>query len=581
MTTSTTTVYVVSALSVYLFAQPLIAAAPAFSDQTISAGLQTTHTFLAPGAYYRMLSGGAVGDFNNDGFQDLFVMSGGVVPDRLFINDGAGGFTDQAVAWGIDELHRGGVAAVGDYDNDGWLDLFVTSFAPDGANPGPGYNRLYHNNGNGTFTDVAASAGVNTSDPNQPNGLGAAFGDLDLDGDLDLYVSGWFPQSNISDPESLFNNGNHCYLNNGNGTFTDVSVAAGVDCTQTHGFSVCFADMDGDRFPELMICGDFQSSRYFANNANGSFTDVSILAGVDPDPATNAMGMALGDVNRDGLMDWYITSITGNRLFINQGGNTYSEISQAAGVDQGGWGWGALMLDVNHDMHVDILETNGWNDYGCAGCEDYPNHPAYVWINNGNLTFTDAAAASGLIHTGQGRGMVSFDFDNDGDRDIVIFSWLEDLKLFRNDLSGPGANWLRVFLDTGANNRLAPNGYGTRVVATAGGVSQYTMITGGNSYLGVSELSAHFGLAANATIDELRIEWNNGVVTTLNNVAANQTLTIVAGRPGDVNGDGVVDTADLGILIAAFGSSSVIADVNGDGTVDTADLGLLIANFGM
>ncbi len=554
------------------------AAPPAFSDQTVAAGVQTTHT--GSGLYYGMLAGGAAGDFNNDGYQDLYVISGASTPDRLYINNGNGTFTDQAAAWGIDGLHRGASATVGDYNNDGFLDLFVTSFGPAASSPAPGMNRLYKNNAGASFTDVAALAGVNTSDADEPNGLGAVFGDYDLDGDLDLYVTGWFGLPNINEPESYFNDGNHLYQNNGDGTFTNVTAASGTASTETHGFTACFADMNGDRYPEIMICGDYETSAYLSNNTDGTFTDDAVLAGIVPDPATNAMGMTLGDINRDGLMDWYVSSINGNRLFINQGSHTYNEISQTAGVNLGGWGWGALMMDMNHDQHLDLLETNGWFDTGCNGCDAYPNHPSYLWMNNGDMTFTDTAAASGFAHTGQGRGMISLDYDNDGDQDVVILSWQEDLMLLRNDLAGPDTNWLRVFLDTSANDRLAPDGFGAKVVATTGGVTQSGIICGKGSYLSASEFSAHFGLGSSAVIDELLIEWPNGVVTTMNNVAINQTLTVVAGAPGDCNGDGAIDTADLGILIAAFGSSTLIADINGDGTVDTADLGQLIANFG-
>ncbi len=576
MTSRTAKASILCVSGALLCAATVQASPPIFTDQTASAGVTCSHTFVFPGPFFKMIAGGAVGDFNNDGFQDLFVVAGGLTPDLLYINNGNGTFTDQATAWGVDEPHQGCAAATGDFDGDGWLDIYVTSWGLTADNAAAGKNRLYHNNGDNTFTDVAASAGVAMTDPDGPNGLGAAFGDYDLDGDLDLFITAWFADGAFGGP--LMTAGNRLFQNNGDGTFTDSTVTAGVDCPLVHGFAPTFADMNGDRYPELMITGDFQTTRYFTNNGDGTFTDNSVLAGVSPDPTTNAMGMAVGDFNNDGLFDWYVTSINVNALYLNMGGDTYTEMAGPAGVQLGNWGWGSLFGDYNNDGFLDIAETNGFcEDASCSPC---PCTPSHLWINNGDLTFTDMFAASGFDHTAPGKGMSNIDYDNDGDLDVVIFSYDSAMQLFRNDTTGADTNWLRLFFDTQANGRLAPNGFGVKVTATTGGISRHAQITGECNYQSVSEFSAHFGLGSSTVIDELLIEWPNGVVTTMNNVAANQNMTIVAGAPGDCNGDGAIDTADLGILIAAFGSSTLIADINGDGTVDTADLGQLIANFG-
>lgn len=255
--TLTTTVTAISSVS----AQVML------TNRTVEAGLNVIHSphkDIIPSAMQWMTGGMAVGDFNNDGHQDLFWICGGGDPDRLFINDGKGSFDEQAVAWGIDELHGGCGAAVGDYDGDGWDDIYVSSFGTVSEALEPGHNRLYHNNGNGTFSEVAEAAGVNYASQSVPGGFGAAFGDYDLDGDLDLMVTRW--GNEVS--------GDRLYQNNGDGTFTDVTdEALGAAIFGVWGFQPAFIDMNGDLYPELLIAGDFKESRYFVNNGDGTFTD--------------------------------------------------------------------------------------------------------------------------------------------------------------------------------------------------------------------------------------------------------------------------------------------------------------------
>jgi len=201
---------------------------------------------------------------------------------------------------------------------------------------------------------------------------------------------------------------------------------------------------------------------------------------------------------------------------------------------------------------------------------------------NGDMTFTDVASSSGLVHTHQGRGIAALDADNDGAMDIVIFAFDGPLRYYRNNiLNQAGTNWLRVFLDAGANPGIPPNGYGAIVRAVVGEQTFTRAITGGSHYLSQSELSAHFGLRDAPMVDELRIEWPNGLVTTINDVHVNQSITITAPAPTDLNGDGVVDGADLGLLLGAWGQEGpTLADLNGDGVVDGADLGTLLGGWG-
>ena len=224
------------------------------------------------------------------------------------------------------------------------------------------------------------------------------------------------------------------------------------------------------------------------------------------------MGQALGDFDGDLKLDWYVTSIyvagsgflTGNKLYYNLGDHLYQQWAIPSGVNAGGYGWGALATDFNHDGRLDIAETNG------AFSGNYQFEQSYLWLSDDDGTFVESAIASGLIHNGQGRGMIGFDYDNDGDRDIVIVGNGEPTRLYRNDLDTANARWLRVELDTRTHPGLAPHGIGSRVVAEFDGVEQLRYLHGGDAYLSHSELSAHFGAGTSMTAASLRVEWTDG-----------------------------------------------------------------------
>lgn len=514
---------------------PLYAQAT-FSDQTVSSGLVFTPSLDDSMAGVDMDIGGTVGDFDNDGFPDVFLLGGGGVADALFINNGDGTFTDQAASWGVAVLHRGHAATAGDYDGDGRQDIFVTSSGDMSDDPRVGQHRLYRNNGNGTFSEVAGTAGVNETSTTALVTRGAAFGDYDLDGDLDLFVCTWMDAFQETD-------GNRLFENNGDGTFSDATVAAGVMALDIHGFSPSFADMDGDLYPELLIAADYSSSRYFVNDTDGTFTDATSTSGTSED--NNGMGSAIGDLNNDGLFEWFVTSIyfnvsppnNGNYLYINQGGHLYQAVQPIAVID-GGWGWGTAACDFDHDGFVDLAETNGWKDL------EWEVESAYLYMNNGDpdasgiMTFTESHVTAGLMHTLQGRALLSLDYDRDGDMDLVITASNGSAYLFRNDITGAGTHWLEVVLDTSGDPGVAPNGFGTRLVATTGSVSRSAYVHGGASYLGRSQLVAHFGLENDAVIDQLDVYWGNGTTTTLTGLASDQILTLgppIAGASGEAS----------------------------------------------
>ncbi len=567
-----------------------LATPPSFVDDTVAAGLSNTHAFVGfdNGQYS---SGVSVGDFNNDGWQDVFVIKGGAsgLPDRLFINNGDGTFTDQAAAWGLTVAHRGKATCVGDYDNDGWLDLFVGSAGVWNQSVQPGQNKLYHNNGNGTFTDVAVAAGVNLPTVGTQGAWSASFGDYDLDGDLDLVHGGFVGGSSAAS--------NRLFRNNGDGTFTDVTAAALVftGAKPIAAFSETWVDMNGDRYPELLVgadfqgSGSFQGSRYYANNGNGTFTDLSNTSGTTLED--NGMGQTVGDFDRDGDMDWYVTTIQGfggdhNRLYRNNGNHSYTEVGATLGVGNGGYGWGTVAIDFNNDTYLDIAETN--EDAGTPGPQ-----VSRLWVQNSNGNFTEMSAAANCVKSGSGRGLVSFDADNDGDQDMIFTNNAGTLTFFRNTTTGPDTHWIRIFLNTmppaggvAGVTPLAPNGFGSFVKAKIGSITQTRAITGGVSFLGVSELSAHFGLSSHPTVDEVRVLWNDGTETVMNDVPGDQTITIYRypqGPASDLNEDGIVDGADLGLLLAGWGDCPrrgvCTGDLNDDGVIDGADLGLLLAEW--
>ncbi|MGE3164938.1 MAG: FG-GAP-like repeat-containing protein [Planctomycetota bacterium] len=531
-----------------------LASPPAFTNQTAGSGLASTHQATYSHGFP---AGGTVGDFNRDGWQDVFHAVGGGQPDRLFMNNGDGTFTNRATEWGIAANVQSTGGAVGDFDRDGWPDLFVSAY---------GQNRLYRNMGGTAFVNVAVAAGVAASAP-----FGGAFGDYDLDGDLDLAVVSW-----DSAPA------NRLYRNNGDGTFADVTATSGVGAAVSGitGFTVRFCDMNDDLYPEILWVGDFGTTRFLRNNGNGTFTNIAAAAGVAFDGTE--MGHAVADFDRDGDFDWYVTTINTNNLYRNNGNFQFTQIAEAAGVAFTGWGWGAVAVDFNHDARVDLAATSqGSGQYLFTNNTNFPG---------GALQFTSANA--GFQSGVSGRGLANFDYDNDGDQDLLVFPHTGALQLFRNDLvSADDTHWVRIFLDTAQDADLAPHGVGAVLWVTAGGITQLGRLDAGSNYQSQSELAVHFGLGTATVIDSITVVWPNGEVTTLVNVPADQVLTI-ASTPvlpvtlvrGDANDDGSVNLADaIRLLDYVFGGQLVDCvqslDSNGDLSVNVADVVFLLGHL--
>ncbi len=540
-----------------------------FSDQTAAAGVVCVYRSPVGMMANPMLAGAAAGDFDGDGWQDLFALGGGDGPDLLFMNNGDGTFTEQGATWGVDRRHLGSGVAVGDVNGDGWVDVYITSHGPADGPSGPGNHLLYMNQGGTGFVENAQAAGLAYASPAGTDGFGASFGDYDLDGDLDLIVCGWVSSSG----------GNRLFANDGNGVFTDVTKQAILfNLIDLHGFSPRFVDTDGDMYPEILIAADFQTSLYLKNNGDGTFSDMTTTSGTGLD--SNGMGATVGDFDNNGLIDWYVTSIhddfltdrSGNMLYMNQGSDVFVESSVALGVNDGGWGWGAVAEDFDNDGLLDIAETNGWSS------TQFFNERMYLFMNQGGTGFVDQAQAAGVNHTGQGRGLLSFDYDNDGDRDLVVLTNGGALELYRNDLVG--GNWLRVFLDRGNDWRVAPGGIGAKVAVTVGGQTQTRWLTTGSNYLSQSEVSAHFGFGVVGVVDEVVVTWPSGLERRMTNVGVDQTLVISACM-ADYSGDGVVGMSDLIGFMGMFDLQHRAADINGDGFVDVLDFFGFVGAYAM
>ena len=516
-----------------------------FTDVTAASGIGFRYGYEKPtiGSEPEVFGGGAAAaDYDGDGLVDVFVVRGDVGPNLLYRNLGRNRFEELGEYAGVAntksalENYRHSGPAFADVDGDGDLDLVVGGLEGDPA-------KLLRNEGDGTFADVTRGSGLDAI--GALHTLSAAFGDYDLDGDMDLFLTHWGTPRTAGaavDTEHLWRNDTAA----GVIRFTDVSLAAGIapDIIDPHPegssgdprydydytFSPSFARMDGDRFPDLVVAADFKTSRYFRNNRDGTFRDVT-----DPTQIKdrNGMGSALGDYDNDGDLDWFVTSIwsvpdengeqrytLGNRLYNNVDGALF-DITAAAGVHDGGWGWAACFEDFDNDGDLDIYHTNGWIEPFPPS--DFDRDASRLFLQQENGAFTDAAEEVGIADTEQGYGAVCADFDNDGDVDILQLHRNAEnaATLWRND--GAGGNYLRVRLEGEAPNTQAA---GARIRATTGATTQMREVILGNNYTAQNPALRVFGLGTATQVDVLEVEWPDGALTTRRDVPAGQTLVI-------------------------------------------------------
>ncbi len=490
-------------------------------------------------------------DYDNDGWMDIFLLCGtrleGAPPEatnRLYKNNRDGTFTDVTDKAGLRAVGWANGVCIGDYNNDGFEDIFCTYY---------GENRLYRNNGDGTFTDATREAGLLRGETRW--GAGCSFVDYNRDGHLDLFISNYirFDLAKAPAPgaDSTCNwkgipvncgprglpTGRHLlYRNNGDGTFTDVTKESGIaTATESYGMTVVAADFDEDGWTDIFVACDSTPSLLFMNNHDGTFREEGVLRGValSEDGMEQAgMGVGIGDYDLDGHLDLFKTHFMGDTpgIFRNDGTGNFDDRTRTAkiGVETRFVSWGTGFADFDNDGFPDVLIVTG-NVYPEIEhiLPDYPyKSPCILFRNLGNGTFEElgAEAGPGIMEAHPGRGCAFGDFDNDGDVDVVIINMNEPPTLLRNDLSGQ-MNWIKIFLEGVKSNRSA---IGARVLVHYGGKVQAQARVSQSSYYSSCDPRLHFGLGESRTVD-IEIFWPNGLHDRLKEIAANQLISVREG----------------------------------------------------
>jgi hypothetical protein len=522
----------------------------AFTDITTQAGISFRHVASPDKKYIvESMSGGvALFDYDNDGDLDIYLVNSltvdlvktkGKTKSQLYRNEGGGKFTEVAEKAGVSDIGWGMGAAVGDYNNDGFEDLYVTCLGPD---------YLFKNNGNGTFTDVTAKAGV--SDPRWSTG--ASFVDYDRDGDLDLFVTNYvdFDVNNLPEfgkgkqcqyksipvqcgPRGLKGAGDSLYRNNSDGTFTDVSKAAGVtDPDGYYGLGIITSDFDEDGWIDVYVANDSTPNFHYRNKGDGTFEEIGFSAATavnENGSEQGSMGVTVGDYDHDGKLDLFVTNFADeyNTLYHNNGKNSFTDLSFAAKVAAVSLpyvGWGTKFFDYDNDGWVDLLIANG---------HVYPQLPGYrqrrlLFNNNRDGTFTEVSAQFGgvLIENRVSRGVAFGDIDNDGDIDLIIADLDGPPQLLRND--GANANNSIIIKTVGVKSNRS--GIGARVKVVSGDLAQVDEVRSGDSYISQSDLRLHFGLQKRTKVDSIQVLWPSGVIDKVSGVGVNRIVTIKEGQ---------------------------------------------------
>ncbi len=534
-----------------------------FRDVTRAAGIHFHHERAASAdkLYYETMGAGvAFLDYNQDGYLDIFFVNSGYTPffhpaqppqPALYRNNGDGTFTDVTAASGI---HADGTffmgVAVGDYDNDGYPDIYMTGYK---------HSVLLHNNGDGTFTDLTAKAGVGDDGD---WGTAAGWFDYDHDGKLDLLVTNYVAfdadhpvlcgdnrpgHRAYCHPDSFHGESMRLYHNNGDGTFTDVTEKAGLVNNDGKSLAVVLADLNNDGWTDIFIANDTQRNFLYFNNGDGTFRDASYKsgAGFSEDGRPEAgMSADAADIRSSGRMDLYVSHLDFelNRLYRNNGDGTFSDDTIASGLGQTNIldsSFGARFFDWDNDGWRDLLVTNG---HILDNIKLYHPEVAYeeerrLYRNVGQGRFVDATKTQGADFRASrvGRGLAVGDFDNDGWLDFVVNNNGEDAQLFRNEGQRNASigglvirnHWLGVHLLGTKSNR---DGIGARLKLTAGDFVSYDQAKGGMSYSSAQDPRIYFGLGDHARVDSIEILWPSGVKDVLQGLAADRIVTLVEGK---------------------------------------------------
>jgi enediyne biosynthesis protein E4 len=532
-----------------------------FVEVSQKAGIHFKLTSGGPEKRYIIEAKGGGGaawvDYNNDGFPDLFLVNGSTFehwkrgdspPSRLYRNNGDGTFTDVTSGSGLDHTGWGMGVCVGDYDNDGYDDLYVTYY---------GGNVLYHNNGNGTFTDVTGKAGVR----GHGWGMGCAFGDYDNDGRLDLYVANYLdvdinhlgePGSapnctyrgiaTFCGPRGLPGGRDILFHNNGNGTFTDVTEKAGIDRDKYYGLGVVWGDYDKDGRPDIYVANDSTPSSLYHNNGDGAFTDVGVPAGVaysGEGQEQAGMGTDFGDYDNDGWPDLVKGNFSDDtkNLYHNNGDGTFTDSTYVAGLGDVGWlftTFGAKFLDYDND---------GWKDVILANGQVFPQidrHQTGITYAERKLLFHNRGPGQDGVkfdevglRSGPGfavkkvsRGLAVADYDNDGDVEILVTNMNDSPDLLRHARKNPRHSILVKTIGARSNR----DGIGAKVTVAAGGLTEYDEVRSGGSYLSSSDLRLHFGVGAATKIDNLEVRWPSGQKDAGTNLSVDRMFVVKEGQ---------------------------------------------------
>jgi len=533
---------------------PSVTAIPVhFTDVRQIAGITFRHdATMTKEKEYIETMGNGVGwiDYDQDGLMDLYFVQSAATnwykPTRplrsaLYHNNGDGTFTDVTEKAGVGaEGFYGQGVAVGDYDNDGYPDMLVTGY---------GHTILYHNNGDGTFTDVTAKAGV-ADEGNWSTSAG--WFDYDKDGYLDLFICNylqWSPETNIwcgerepgyrayCNPDHYRGERLKLYHNNRDGTFTDVSDVSGVGKPEAKGMGVVLADFNNDGWPDIMVANDTWPNFLFLNNRDGTFREVAYGAGVaasEDGKCEAGMGVDAADLYGEGWLDIYITHLAHefNRLYRNNHVESFDDATFSSGLGNQAYflsGVGSRLFDYDNDGWVDVFQSNGsmLDNVKLYQSEVSWEEPKLMFRNLGSGKFAKVSEQLGadFMKPTPGRGAAVADFDNDGDLDIVISNSNDFPQLLRND-GGNANHWLEVMLVGVKSNR---DGRGASLKLTTEGLVELRQAQGGMGYMSAQDPRIHFGLGQRERVESLEITWPSGIVDKLANVPINQIITVKEG----------------------------------------------------